>query len=421
MKKLSALLKERNLNNALWLYMLQICNTILPLITLPYVTRILGTEKYGIFSIAINMIGYLQCIVEYGFAMSATRKVALMEENEKYITNKLFTNILLSRCVLFVFCALFVGVYLLCNGGMNENGICLCILTVTILGFVIQLNWLFQGKQEMKFLAIPNVFARVITTVGIFALVKKASDIYLYCFLYSIIPLISGVVGLVYARRRYSLRLVKVTLHEVIDEMKEGWYVFTTQLSSKVFGAIGITFLGFFVTSAEAGIYSAVQKIPYIMMLAWGPISQILYPISSRKLKESFADGYKYIYRIRKYTLTLFGALAFLIGIFGKDIITIAFGIEYAVGYYLIYPLLLWVLLGINNNFLGIQIMLGCGCDKEYSSCFQIGVVFTIILNYVLIYLYGIDGAAVAPFASEFILGILLWCKLRKIKERRNF
>ena len=75
------ILKRKSVKNGAWLYLLQIFNTVVPLLTLPYITRILGAKQYGIFSIAINVIGYYQVVVEYGFAMSATRKVALSDKN----------------------------------------------------------------------------------------------------------------------------------------------------------------------------------------------------------------------------------------------------------------------------------------------------------------------------------------------------
>ena len=74
---LKALLQKSSVKNGVWMYLLQAFNTVIPLFTLPYITRILGEDRFGVFSIALNLISYLQVAVEYGFGMSATRKVAL--------------------------------------------------------------------------------------------------------------------------------------------------------------------------------------------------------------------------------------------------------------------------------------------------------------------------------------------------------
>lgn len=176
-----------------------------------------------------------------------------------------------------------------------------------------------------------------------------------------------------------------------------------------------------FATSSEVGIYSAINKIPNMIILAWTPIAQIMYPISSKKMKESFQDGRKFVKKIQLIIIPLAILGALFIIAFSKQVIRIAFGNEYANFSYWIIPMLAWLVVAINNNFLGIQTLLGSGYDKEYSSCFQIGVICTIILNLILIYFFKGDGASIAPFLSESILGILLYIKIKKIeKEKRQ-
>ncbi|MCI9532383.1 MAG: flippase [Lachnospiraceae bacterium] len=410
--------KKKAVQNGMWLYFLQICNTVIPLITLPYITRILGASKYGMFSIAINLVGYLQAIVEYGFGMSATRKIALLGNDEANKLNKIFSGVLYSRIILFIFSFIISILYIKISKLPSETHICIIILELTLIGISLQLNWLFQGKQEMKFISISSIIARSISVCGIFIFVKQPSDIFLYCLLYAFSPILVSVLGLIFACQRYQIRLVKLKLEEIIDELKSGWYVFTTQLSSKIFGAIGITFLGVFSTDADVGIYSAVQKIPYILLMVWAPVSQVLYPISSKKMSDSYLQGKKFIYKMRKYVFIVFGVIACLIALFAKIVIAFLFGKEYGVQYTIIYPLLIWVLLGINNNFWGIQLMLGSGHDKEYSRCFQLGVLCTVLFNFILIYAFKSWGAAIAPAFSEGVLAVALFKNMKKIEKR---
>ena len=77
LERIRGLVERPSVKNGMWMYLLQLFNTVIPLLTLPYVTRILGRDGYGLFSIALNFVGYLQVVVEYGFGMSATRKVAV--------------------------------------------------------------------------------------------------------------------------------------------------------------------------------------------------------------------------------------------------------------------------------------------------------------------------------------------------------
>lgn len=418
-KLIKDMLNKKAVKNGMWLYLLQIFNTVVPLLTLPYITRILGAKQYGVFTIAVNIIGYYQVIVEYGFAMSATRKVALAENSSDSLS-KTFSSVLFSRCILMVICFGITAVYILLNRNQLSQCLCLMILMLTLLGNCIQLNWLFQGMQQMKFITIVSVLSRSLTVIITFAFVKSVEDLYLYCLLYAVSPVISGALGLIFAKKCFQIHLVKVSFNDILSEMKSGWYVFTTQLSSKVFGAIGITFLGVFASNEEVGIYSAIQKIPNILILAWTPITQVLYPISSQKYSKSFEQGKKFVKTMERVFVPMFFAIATICSLLSKIMVNIVFGQEYEAKFYWMIPMLLWMVVAIYNNFTGIQTLLASGHDREYSRCFQIGVVITIVLNFLLVVLLKGDGACIAPLLSEIALGMMLKKEIKKLERKVN-
>lgn len=415
--KIGDLLHKGYVKNGIWLYLLQAFNTIIPLLTLPYITRILGTAGYGTFSVAFNIISYFQVFVEYGFGMSATREVTLSDKKEGSI-NKIFSAVLISRFFLFILCIILGLIYVTIYKNEKELYLCFCALFVSLLGYVIQLNWFFQGIQEMKFISITNITARLVTIIPVFTIIRDSSDLISYCLLYASAPVLSGIIGIIVAKKKYKIKLVRLLPEDYLKELKNGWFVFTTQMSSKVFGAIGITFLGIFTTKDEVGIYSAIQKIATLFILGWSPVSQVIYPIVSKKMTEDFFTGVRFVYKVRKYILFIFGLACSICCIFSKFLIKFAYGKEYASKSYWVIPLLLWVLVSINNNFYGIQILLGSGHDKDYSKCFQISVLATVFFNLVLIYLFHGDGACIAPLISESVLGLLLYIKVKSLKKQ---
>lgn len=406
---------SKSVTNGMWLYALQFFNLVVPLLTLPYITRILGSESYGTFSIALNVITYLQVVVEYGFGMSATRKVAI--EGKKNL-NRIFTAVILGRLILLLCSLCIAGLYLTVNRRNPSLCISFAILLVCLLGYCVQMNWAFQGLQEMKYISIINVLGRSISTVLIFIFVKSEKDIFTYSLLYSVSPFLSGYLGLFIAKKRYQLKIIRISLRNVISELKDGFYVFTTQLSSKIFGAIGITFLGIYSANSIVGAYSAIQKIPNILILMWSPIAQIIYPIASARFNLKFSNGYNFVKKIRKIVMPSFFLVALGIGLFAQKVVIILFGSEYATFYMWLYPLLAWLLVAIDNNFWGIQLLLGSGHDKEYGSAFNISVGITIIVNFLLIYFFSGSGASIAPLLSEVVLNLLLRKKaVRIIKQ----
>ncbi|MBQ9518410.1 MAG: oligosaccharide flippase family protein, partial [Firmicutes bacterium] len=299
----------------------------------------------------------------------------------------------------------------------NDPTLCKCTITllVCLLGYVVQQNWFFQGMNEMKYISVVNIIGRTVSTVLIFLLVKKPDDIVIYSLLYSVSPLLSGFVGICIVTGKFKIKFAFPSFSDMKKEFAAGFYVFTTSLSAKVFGAIGVTILGAMYASDIVGAFSAIQKIPNIVILMWTPISQIMYPIASRKNGESIKDGISFVRKVSGIILPLFAAGSLLMAVFSKQIVYIAFGEEYVQYSYWLIFLVIWMFFGIVNNFLGIQILLASGHDKEYSKCFQIGVAATVIINYIFISQIGGTGAAAAPAFSEILITVLLLIQVKKV------
>ena len=128
-------------------------------------------------------------VVEYGFAMSATRKVALSDKIVIHLA-KHFQRFF--RCILLMVCFGITVGYIFLNRNQLSQCFCLMILMITLFGNCIQLNWLFQGMQQMKYITIVSMISRTITVIMTFVFVKSINDLFLYCLLYAISPVISG-------------------------------------------------------------------------------------------------------------------------------------------------------------------------------------------------------------------------------------
>lgn len=400
---------KRNLaiKNAIWIYTSQAINTIIPLLTLPYITKVLGANGYGSLSVALNFIGYLQVVVEYGFGLSATRKVASSSDTTKTI-QRLFNPIFISRVFLLIASLAILFIYILLSPISREGCVCLLVVFCGLVGTCFQMNWAFQGTQKMEYIAILSIVSRIASTIFIFLFVKQQSDLYVYCVLYILPQIICGLGGILISRKKFFISFSIPRASELVKEFKSGWLVFTSSFSAKVFGAMGVTFMSFFSTETEIGIFSAIQKIPNIMLLAWLPISQVIYPISSNKWAQSKEEGRLFLKKIKAYILPVFIFMSILIAMFAKQIVNIVFGAEYITYYYWIYPLIIWLIASILNNFSGIQTLLASGKEKEYSKAFYISLGITVIINCVFVYLWGGLGAALSPMLSEIVLYFLL-------------
>ena len=241
-KQIKNLLRSKVSKNSMWLLVLQGFNTLLPLVTLPYITRILSGTAYGEFSIALNLIGYLQVLVEYGFGLAGARKVATAKDKEQL--NTIHSGIISARFILLILCLVVLGAFALFSGYEKSLLICIGILFLMVVATVFQQNWFFQGISEMKNITLVNIVSRTISVILIFCLVKETKDLYLYCLLYSSNYIISSFLGCVIVRVKYGVRFLRLKFSHLKRELIEGWSLFVSSAMIKIFGGIGITILG---------------------------------------------------------------------------------------------------------------------------------------------------------------------------------
>lgn len=407
------------LKNGFWLFLLQLFNMVVPLLTIPYVTRVLGASNYGIFSLALNWITYIQVIVEYGFAFTGAMKVSI---NDNIELQSLFSRIITARIILMVltYCIFIIVGYII---HINpEMFICINILFIIIFGIACQLNWLFQGKQDMKLITFINAVARSVSVMLVFLLVKDSQQIYIYCYCYALTFLLTGILGIIVANQKYKLKFRFSSLNEAFDELKDGWHLFISQAMARIFSGFGITVLGIFSTTDIVGVYSAIYKIPFVIILFFNPISQAIYPHMTICFNKSLHLARTSIMKIIKLIIPVFIFFSIIIIGFRKEIVDLAFGKEYSIYSGIIIPLMIWVILSIVNNFLGIQILIASGNSKIYSRVFCISSLGNIIFNITLALFFNIYGVAVAAPLGEFLLFLLLQketCKLFS-NENRN-
>ena len=398
--------KSKLLANGAWLTLLQAFNTIVPLLTIPYVTRVLGVVEYGKFSVALNLVYYIQVIVEYGFSMSGARKVALSKSQDDL--NNTYTSILFSRILLTLISGLILIVFILFANYDTKTVISIWILFIIVAGTTIQLTWLFQGKQDMRSITMISVFARLLSLLLIFIFVKDTSDLFIYCLLYASTNIIYGITCQIIGWKKYSLKLIHLHFSALIDELKDGWYLFTSSAMSKIFGNIGVTILGIVATDYYVGIYSAISKITTVLILAFLPISQTIFPHLIKLFSEDYNKGITFVKKVAFSTVPIFIILSAIVFALRVQIINMAFGNDYSGFELLLAPLLLWMVFSIINNFLGIQVLVASGRQQAYSRAFFISIIFLIIYNITLVKLFLVYGVAWAQAASEFTLTTIL-------------
>lgn len=405
MTSINRIIKSQQFKNGIWLYILQFFQIVIPLMTFPYVTRVLGASSYGDFSVALVVVTYIQIIVEYGFNYSGTRKMAL---SDVYTYSEIYSNIFFAKAILSVISIVIVIILFSVSGYSEMQKACIICLSGIIIGSLLQQTWVFQGLQQMKYITITNVIARIISVILIFLCVRDADDVLIYCILYASTNIISGCMSIIICKKQFGLRVRFCGIKRICDEIKDGFSLFLTSAMAKVVASIGTLFLGLYASSFDIGVYSAIQKIPNIMVMCYVPIGQVIFPHISKLFIDNKVAAQKLTKILCGPVMGLVVAVCVVVGALAKTIILLLCGNEYLDGIKYIYVLLVWIVFSILNNILGSLVLVASGRSREYSFCFGVSALVTIILNYILAIKYSCMGVAVATLTSEVLLTVMM-------------
>ena len=398
------ILKSKVFSNGAYLYLLQFFNMVLPLLTLPYITRILGDSQYGVFSKMLNYITYCQAFVEYGFALAGARKISLSKTEEE--RNKVFSSITYSKILLTLVSLVIVLILSVTLAKTPTQTACMLILALMLVAEIFTQTWFLQGMEHMRPITIVSIISRSISTVLIFVFVRTSRDLLLYTALFVATNLITALLGTIIVLKKFKVRLVRLGFSDLKFALADGWPLFTTSFASKICSGFAITALGFFCTDAVVGGYSAVQKIPYILVMMFAPLGQAIYPFICKLYADDVNKGVRTLKKIATVFMSacLIGVIVLII--LRKWLVELVLGAEYVRHSVLTIPLACWLFLSIANNFLGIQTLVARGYQKQYSRCFLISIAFIVGLNLLLGYFYGAMGVAIATMIGELVLTV---------------
>nr|WP_318539442.1 oligosaccharide flippase family protein [Terribacillus saccharophilus] len=269
---------KTNISNIFSLLILQGSNYILPLITLPFLIRTLGNDHFGSIVFVTAIMQYIVVFCDFGFNYTSTRKIALVKDNNSQILKIIYSTY--ATKLILMAGSLIVLMLLLFIFQVNIETLLLYIVSFFfVVGNVLFPTWYFQGMEKMKNITIINIVSRLISVVFIFIFINDPEDYIKAAFFQSLGPLIAGIIGfyLIFKTHNFSFN-EKPTFSEMINEIKEGWKVFISSVSTTVYVQGSVIVVGIVGSPALVGQYSIIHKIVQAIQGISQPIAQALYP-----------------------------------------------------------------------------------------------------------------------------------------------
>lgn len=409
-------MKKSVKTNYIYNLVYQIMVILLPIITTPYLSRVLGVNGIGTYSYTLSICTYFILFGSVGVASYGQREIA-MNRNSKADYSKLFWELFLLR----LFTSLIsIAIYTIFVINVGQYNIIFLILSLNIIASVLDISWFYQGLEEYKFISIRNMIIKLIFVISIFLFVKKGTHLYLYVLLNGLSLLLSSLS--LWVRLPKLICKVKIKELSVFRHLKHTFIYFLPQIATQIYTMLDKTMLGI-ITGAqtENGYYEQAYKLITISLTIITSLNTVMSPRMSYLYKEGKIDEIK-TRLLKSMRFSLFLAIPMVIGLAttANGFVGWFFGEEYnKVGILLILfaPIILIIAL---SNCLGGQCLTPCGKRLKSAGALFCGAFLNFIANLILIPKLGSIGAVIASILAELIITILYFILSRKYLNFNN-
>lgn len=404
-------MKKRIIINYIYSMLYRMLDVLAPLVTTPYLSRVLGPHGIGAYSYTNSVASFFILFASAGINIYGQREIAYVQfDRERY------TAIFKEICLL-KFALTFATGAIYCAMTFWDPTYCTLyrILLINVVANAFEISWFFQGMEDFRITAIRNMIIRMLGVILIFLFVKTEDDLFLYALLCSL-PILVGNLSL-WIRLRSYLGSGQLQWKHLVAHLRPMFALFIPQIAIEVYTVLDKTMLGALIPLVdEVAYYEQAQKIIKMGTRFLTALGAIMMSRSASAYAEKGVDG------VRENLKTSF-RFAFFLGM------PIMFGLAAAApqlvpwffgpGYDKVVPLMvrgapIIMMIGI-SNIIGYQILVPMKHQKIYTFSVVGGALINLTLNLVLIPSFSSVGATVASVVAESSVTVIQIIMLRKI------
>lgn len=393
--------------NIISLAVLQGSDYLIPLLVIPYLLRVLGSEGYGKIAFIQAFFTYFVLIVDYGFNWTGTKKIAANNSSKEMVARILFDVQLVKLIILCssVFVVVLLGFYF---SRLNEYGALFYIGLLPLFGAALYPLWYMQGIEAIREAAAIMFGVRLLLLVFVFLFVRSSEDLLLAGIFQMGSTPIAGVLAWLYLGKKGHLRWGGVSINSIKRELMEGRHAFLASASSSIYRTSNTVVLGFIAGPVAVAYYNLAEKLVKATQELSRPIAQATFPRVSAYAAESKK---KAIILLRKIFFSI-GGLCLLTSvtlfIFSAEIVDFFSGPGYEKAALVLRCMSFIPFVGGVNSVLGVLTMHSFGFSSKFSSFVLVAGVVNVALIFPMVTFFAEIGAAFSFFASEVTLMFLL-------------
>lgn len=399
--------------NVASLYGVQFANYLLPLVTIPYLTRVLGVETWGLVAFAQAFGAYAGIGIEYGFHLSATRAVAKGRESTSGLAN-LVAGVMGAKVLLAAGAAILAAFLESWIPLFRAHPVFLWAAVFWAVAQSFSMLWYYQGFERMRLVAVLDVAGKAAATAGIFILIHHPADGWKVLVLQGGGSLLSVIVATALVYREIPFRLPGWRL--VRDTLRMGWSMFLFQGSMNLYGAGNAFILGLFASPAAVGFYAGAEKLARALMGLLVPIHQSLYPRISHLVQHNRTSANR-LARSSMFAMSTAGiALSLTAFLAAPWAVPLILGRSFAASIPVLEIMAALPLLDALGTMFGVLWMVPLGMDRQFNRVILAGGALNLVLAVIFAPRFAQLGMAAAVVTTEVFVVLALYAVLRRRK-----
>ncbi|MGC8774380.1 MAG: flippase [Chlorobaculum sp.] len=358
--------KSRLRHDIVALGLVQMANYAIPLITIPYLTRVLGVHAFGQVAFAQALRAYFIVIIEFGFTLSATREIA-SRRNDRAHVSRTFINTWFAQLGLLFFTALLAFIMVNAVSRLRVDGALYASAFIGVFGTTLFPIWLLQGLERLRDGAFIQVGSRLLGVIPLFLMVHGPQDAVLVLVIQGLSILLGGVFSLLWIKQQELVDWMMPNWYEITSAYKEGYQIFSSRVSISLYTAAVPIVLGWVSGPSAMGYFTLADKLRSAAQAMTSPVTQALYPRMSYLFKNEPGEAKKLLKRSAVLVVVIAGLMSLGLFIFSDLIIYYVAGKGYGPAAQVLRWLAFVPFAVALSNLLGVQIMLPLHMNKRFN------------------------------------------------------
>jgi PST family polysaccharide transporter len=408
--------KKRLATNIFSLGVLQGANYILPLLTMPYLVRVLGPEYFGLLAFATATIAYFIMITDYGFNLSATRQISIHRDDLAKV-NEIFSSVVMIKFALMIISFGLLSLLVFSFQKFSQHWEVYFITFGMVIGQVLFPVWLFQGMERMKYITYLHVGAKAFFTVCIFIFVQEQEDYLLVPLLTALGFIVAGIWSLYLAKKQFSVSFSWQSIETIQFQLAEGWHVFLSSMAISLYTVSTVFILGLFTNNTVVGYFAAADKIIQAVKGLYAPVSQAIYPLIGKKMNENKQAGLEFIGKVTWVVGSGMFVISLTLFLLAEPIVNYLLGGQYQQSILLVQIMAFLPFIIALSNIYGIQTMLNLGYKQAFSQILVVAAIIGVGLSFTLVPHYQDLGTAITLLIVEVFVTAVMYMYLKVWKK----